>query len=152
MRADEAACSSSLAAGSEADRHAPVAPGEVALWGRGRAARRPARALRPRTPAELVFLCWGRRPKRSCGPRPRRGTLRLEGELATIVALADAWGADAHRAPSARPASAASEPRICAPSSRPGGVPTPADGGPLDLGLPGVGAPVERLRAGGSSA
>ena len=68
------------------------APGEV-VWGDATAAeRRPVRALRPRSQAELAFLGLGAVAETFLRDAAAAGTLRLETELAAIVALEAVWG------------------------------------------------------------
>lgn len=78
--------------GQEVVRHAPVAPGEVALGPYAEQVRRPRRGVRPRTAAELAFLGLGARAEAFLRAAAAAGTLRLERELAEIVALDAAWG------------------------------------------------------------
>lgn len=78
--------------GVEVVRHRLGAPGEV-VWGDlAPTARRPVRALRPRTASELAFLSWGAGAERFLRAAAAAGTLRLETELAAIVALEACWG------------------------------------------------------------
>jgi transposase len=79
-------------AGAEVIRHAPVAPGEVALGALADRARRPARGVRPRSVAELAFLGLGPAAEAFLRAAAAAGTLRLESELAAIVDLASGWG------------------------------------------------------------
>ncbi|MGZ6340041.1 MAG: IS21 family transposase [Candidatus Limnocylindrales bacterium] len=83
--------------GSDVARHRLVGPGEMSLDDAhypGRA-QPPARAIRPRTPAEIAFLGLGS----AAGPFLRAaaasGMPRLAGEIADIVALEPAYGRDA---------------------------------------------------------
>ena len=80
--------------GQEVARHRLVAPGEVALNDAhyGGPARRPARAVRPRSAAELAFLALGPAAERFLRAAAAAGTARLSTELAAIVALEPAWG------------------------------------------------------------
>ena len=78
--------------GREVVRHAPVAPGEVALGPYGERHRRPTRGVRPRTATEVAFLGLGARAEAFLRAAAAAGTLRLERELAEIVALDAAWG------------------------------------------------------------
>jgi transposase len=78
--------------GTEMARHAPVAPGGVALGSFANEARRPARGVRPRTATELAFLAWGAEAEAFLRAAAGAGTMRLEGELTQIVALEVAWG------------------------------------------------------------
>ena len=81
-------------AGREVARHRPVSPGEVALEDAhyGGPARRPARAVRPRSAAEVAFLALGPAAERFLRAAAAAGTARLSAELAAIVALEAAWG------------------------------------------------------------
>lgn len=79
-------------AGREIVRHAAVAPGEVALGPYADRVRRPARGVRPRTASEVAFLGWGARAEAFLRAAAAAGTMRLEQELAGIVALEAAWG------------------------------------------------------------
>jgi Integrase core domain len=78
----------------EVTRHRPVAPGEVALHDAhyGGPAKRPARAVRPRSVAEVAFLALGPAAERFLRAAAAAGTGRLSAELAAIVALEAAWG------------------------------------------------------------
>src|SRR6185295_10975680 len=78
-------------------RHQPVGPGEVALGPFADEARRPTRGVRPRTATELAFLGMGGSAEAFLRAAAAAGTLRLEAELAGIVALAVAWGREALR-------------------------------------------------------
>jgi len=78
--------------GTEVARHAPVAPGEVAFGDFAAANRRPARGVRPRTPAEVAFLGLGPIAETFLRSAAAAGTLRLEAELAQMVTLEAAWG------------------------------------------------------------
>jgi hypothetical protein len=81
--------------GAEVVRHTVGAPGEV-VWGDTAAAeRRPVRALRPRSQAELAFLGFGTMAERFLRSAAAAGTLRLESELVAIVALEAVWGREA---------------------------------------------------------
>jgi transposase len=84
-------------AGHEIARHRLVGPGEMSLDDAhypGHAAV-PARAIRPRTPAEISFMGLGP----AAGPFLRAaaasGMPRLAGEIADIVALEPAYGREA---------------------------------------------------------
>ncbi len=77
--------------GQEVVRHAPVAPGEVAM-GPYTTDRRPTRGVRPRTAVELAFLGLGPRAEAFLRAAASAGTPRLEHELAELVALEAAWG------------------------------------------------------------
>ncbi len=134
--------------GAEVIRHAPVAPGEVALGELAAPDRRPARALRPRTAAELAFLGFGPPAEAFLRAAAAAGTTRLAGEVAAIVALEATWGRDALLSALGRAARfrrfRAADVRAILRAGE--GVPTPAPpGGPLDLGLPPV--PVRPLDA-----
>jgi hypothetical protein len=76
----------------EVVRHAPVAPGEVALGPYAEAQRRPTRGVRPRTAAEVTFLSWGEAAEAFLRAAAAAGTLHLETELVQIVDLEAAWG------------------------------------------------------------
>ncbi len=80
--------------GREVARHRTVAPGEVALDDAhyGGPARRPARAVRPRSAAEVAFLALGPAAERFLRAAAAAGTARLDMELSAIVALESAWG------------------------------------------------------------
>lgn len=80
--------------GQEVARHRTVAPGEVALDDRhyGGPARRPARAVRPRSAAEVAFLALGPAAERFLRAAAAAGTARLDSELRAIVTLEPAWG------------------------------------------------------------
>jgi transposase len=80
-------------AGGEVARHRPVAPGEVALEDAhyGGPAKRPARAVRPRSAAEVAFLALGPAAERFLRAAAAAGTVRLSSELEAIVALEAAW-------------------------------------------------------------
>lgn len=82
-------------AGREIVRHAAVAPGEVALGPYADQARRPTRGVRPRTATEVAFLGWGEQAEAFLRAAAAAGTLRLEQELAALVALEAAWGRQA---------------------------------------------------------
>jgi hypothetical protein len=73
-------------------RHAPVGPGEVALGPFADQARRPVRGVRPRTATEVAFLGLGSVAEAFLRAAAAAGTLRLEAELAQLVALDAAWG------------------------------------------------------------
>jgi hypothetical protein len=80
------------AEGGEVVRHRLGAPGEV-VWGElAPSARRPVRGVRPRTAVELTFLSWGAEADAFLRAAAAAGTLRLETELAAIVALEACWG------------------------------------------------------------
>ncbi len=80
--------------GHEVTRHRPVAPGEVSLHDAhyGGPAKRPARAVRPRSTAEVAFLALGPTAERFLRAAAAAGTGRLSAELEAIVALEAAWG------------------------------------------------------------
>lgn len=78
--------------GTEVARHMPVAPGDVAFGAFADATRRPARGVRPRTPAELAFLGFGAVAETFLRSAAAAGTLRLEAELVQLVGLEAAWG------------------------------------------------------------
>ena len=122
-------------------RHQPVGPGEVALGPFADEARRPTRGVRPRTAAEVAFLGLGGAAEAFLRAAAAAGTLRLEAELAGIVALDVAWGREALRRalerattlPTVHGRRRAGHPRGRA------GVPEPTRaGGPLALELPAV--------------
>jgi transposase len=127
--------------GVEIVRHQPVGPGEVALGPFADEARRPTRGVRPRTAAELAFLGLGGEAEAFLRAAAAVGTLRLEAELAGIVALDVAWGREAlrralERATTYRRFSAADVRAILAAGL---GVPEPMRAGqPLSLDLPAV--------------
>jgi transposase len=122
-------------------RHQPVGPGEVALGPYGDEARRPTRGVRPRTAAEVAFLGLGGSAEAFLRGAAAAGTLRLEAELAGIVALDVAWGREAlkralERATTYRRFTAADVRAILAAGL---GVPEPMRAGqPLSLDLPAV--------------
>ena len=80
--------------GNEHARHRLVGPGELSLDDAhyGGPARKPARALRPRTPAELAFLSLGPVAEAFLRAAAAAGTTKLPSELATIVELERAHG------------------------------------------------------------
>ncbi len=125
--------------GVEVARHLPVAPGEVALGSFALQSRRPARGVRPRTPAEVAFLALGQTAEAFLRGAAAAGTLRLESELAAISTLAAAWGQEAltkalERALRFRRFKARDIRAILAAGN---GVPTPAAvGAQLGLALP----------------
>jgi transposase len=122
-------------------RHQAVAPGEVALGPFADEARRPTRGVRPRTATELAFLGLGGEAEAFLRAAAAAGTLRLEAELAGIVALDVAWGREAlrralERATTYRRFTAADVRAILAAGP---GVPEPTPAGqPLALELPPV--------------
>jgi len=81
--------------GTEVARHRLGAPGEVVWGGAAADERRPVRALRPRSRAELAFLGLGAVAEVFLRSAAAAGTLRLESELVAIVALEAVWGRDA---------------------------------------------------------
>ncbi len=82
---------------TEIARHRLVAPGESALDDAhyGGPARRPARALRPRTPAELAFLSLGPVAEAFLRAAAGAGMTKLSSELGAIVELERAHGREA---------------------------------------------------------
>ena len=80
--------------GLEVARHRLVGPGELSLADEhyGRAAQRPARAVRPRSAAELAFLGLGPLAEVFLRQAAAAGTSRLGAELAAIVDLERAHG------------------------------------------------------------
>lgn len=83
--------------GAEIARHRLVGPGEMSLDDAhypGRT-RQPARAIRPRTPAEVTFLGLGPAAPAFLRAAAASGTPRLAGEIADIVALEPAYGREA---------------------------------------------------------
>ena len=84
-------------AGAEVARHRLVGPGELSLADEhyGRAAQRPARAVRPRSAAELAFLALGPLAEVFLRQAAAAGTSRLGAELAAIVDLERAHGREA---------------------------------------------------------
>ena len=83
--------------GHEVARHRLVGPGEVSLTDAhyGGPARPPARALRPRTPAEIAFLGLGPVAEVFLRSAAAAGATRLHLELAEIVPLERSHGRDA---------------------------------------------------------
>ena len=83
--------------GGEVARHRLVGPGEVSLDDEhyGRPARKPARAVRPRTTAEIAFLDLGPVAEAFLRAAAAAGTTKLATELATIVDLERAHGREA---------------------------------------------------------
>jgi hypothetical protein len=53
--------------------------------------RRPTRGIRPRSTAEVAFLCQGAAADAFLRSAAAAGTLRLESELAAIVELVPIW-------------------------------------------------------------
>jgi hypothetical protein len=86
-----------VAAGVEIARHRLVGPGELSLQDEhyDRPARRPVRALRPRTPAEVAFLSLGPVAEAYLRAAAAAGTTKLPAELGTIVELERAHGREA---------------------------------------------------------
>ena len=82
---------------AEIARHRLVAPGESALDDAhyGGPARKPARALRPRTPAELAFCDLGPVAEAFLRAAAAAGVTKLPTELARIVELERAHGREA---------------------------------------------------------
>ncbi len=82
---------------SEIARHGLVGPGEMSLLDAhyGGPARRPVRALRPRTPAELAFLDLGPVAEAFLRAAAAAGTTKLPSELATISDLERSHGREA---------------------------------------------------------
>ena len=82
------------ARGTEIARHRLVGPGEMSLVDAhyGGHARVPARAIRPRTPAEIAFLSLGPVASAFLRAAAASGTSRLGGELALIADLERAYG------------------------------------------------------------
>jgi transposase len=80
--------------GSEIARHRLVGPGELSLIDAhyGGPARKPSRALRPRTPAELAYLDLGPVAEAFLRAAAAAGTTKLPSELAIIVGLERAHG------------------------------------------------------------
>ena len=83
--------------GTEIARHRLVGPGELNLDDThyGGPVRTPARALRPRTPAELAFLGLGPVAEAFLRAAAGAGVTKLPTELARIVALERAHGREA---------------------------------------------------------
>lgn len=81
-------------AGTEVARHRLLAPGEVSLNDAhyGGPARRPARAVRPRSAAEIAFCALGPTASAFLRAAAAAGTPRLASELADIVGLERAYG------------------------------------------------------------
>ena len=80
--------------GTEVARHRLVGPGEMSLLDAhyGGHARVPARAIRPRTPAEIAFLSLGPVAAAFLRAAAAAGTSRLAGELALITDLERSHG------------------------------------------------------------
>jgi transposase len=128
--------------GGEIARHPLVAPGEVALLDEhyGGPARRPVRAVRPRSATERAFLALGAVAERYLRAAAAAGTPRLASELGAIVALQGAYGREALLGALER---AATFRRFRATDVRAileaGALPAPsAPGAPLALELPAV--------------
>jgi hypothetical protein len=135
-------------AGNEVIRHDPVGPGEVACGDLVDPHRRPARGIRPRTPAEIAFVGLGPVAEAFLRNAAAAGTLRLEHELTEIVDLLSIWSRDAVIKAVDRAARfrrfKASDVRAILEAGR--GVPTPVRAGQqLALELPEV--PVRSLSA-----
>jgi len=83
--------------GTEIARHRIVGPGELSLVDDhyGGPARRPTRALRPRTPAEIAFLTLGPVAEAFLRAAAAAGTTKLPTELGIIVELERAHGCEA---------------------------------------------------------
>ena len=138
-------------AGQDVASHRTVAPGEVSLDDHhyGGRPRRPPRAIRPRSTAEVAFLALGPAAERFLRASAAAGTPRLETELRAIVALESAWGRGAlvpalERATTFHRFTAADVRSILAAGA---GVPTPTAAGRHGAGghLPAV--PVRALSA-----
>jgi transposase len=83
--------------GAEIARHRLVGPGEMSLVDEhyGRPARKPARAVRPRTAAEVAFLGLGPVAEAFLRAAAAAGTTKLPTELAIVVELELAHGREA---------------------------------------------------------
>jgi hypothetical protein len=83
--------------GAEIARHRLVGPGELSLIDAhyGGPARRPARAVRPRTPAELAFLDLGPVAEVFLRAAAAAGTTKLPTELGSIADLERSHGREA---------------------------------------------------------
>ena len=83
--------------GSDVARHRLVGPGEMSLDDAHYPGRTqpPARAIRPRTPAEVAFLGLGSAAAPFLRAAAASGLPRLAGEIADIVALEPAYGREA---------------------------------------------------------
>jgi hypothetical protein len=77
----------------EVARHGLVAPGECSVKDEhyGRPARRPRRAVRPRSAAERAFLALGPVAEAFLRTAAAAGTPRLEAELSEIAGLHPGW-------------------------------------------------------------
>ena len=100
QRVDLAVTGSELAIsqrGTLVARHRLVGPGELSLDDvhYGRTARRPARAVRPRTTSEIAFLGLGPIAEAFLRGAAAAGATRLHLELAEIVPLAASHGREA---------------------------------------------------------
>jgi hypothetical protein len=128
---------------AEVARHAVVAPGEVSIQDEhyGGPARRPARAIRPRTPAEVSFVGLGAIAEQFLRLAAAAGTTKLSSELATILDLERAWGRPALLTALQRAVAfhrfKASDLRAILLAGAGVATPTPA-GQPLDVALPAV--------------
>ena len=82
---------------TEIARHRLVGPGELSLDDAhyGGPARKPSRALRPRTPAELAFCDLGPVAEAFLRAAAAAGTTKLPTELGTIIGLERAHGREA---------------------------------------------------------
>ncbi len=140
--------------GTEIARHRLVAPGELSLVDAhdGRPVSKPARALRPRTDAELAFLSLGPVAEAFLRAAAAAGTTKLPTELGIIVELERSHGREAlvaalERALAFRRFRAADIRAILAAGA---GVSRPrAAGAPL-TGLPSPGPAARRLCPRGS--
>lgn len=130
-------------ADAEIARHRPVGPGELSLLDEhyDRPARRPARAVRPRTPAEIAFLGLGPVAEAFLRAAAASGATKLPTELGLIADLERAHGRAAlvaalERALAFRRFRAADVRSILAQG--PGVQVTTRVGGPLPVDLPAV--------------
>lgn len=84
-------------AGTEIARHRIVGPGELSLVDDhyGGPARKPARAVRPRTPAELAFVALGPVAEAFLRAAAAAGATKLPTELGIIVELERSHGREA---------------------------------------------------------
>jgi hypothetical protein len=128
---------------AEVARHAVVAPGEVSIQDEhyGGPARRPARAIRPRTEAEIAFVALGSIAEQFLRLAAAAGTTKLSTELADILSLERAWGRPALVAALERAVTfrrfRASDLRSILLAGAGVAIPCPA-GEPLSLDLPAV--------------
>jgi transposase len=128
---------------AEVARHAVVAPGEVSVCDEhyGGPARRPVRAIRPRTPAEIAFVGLGPTAEQFLRLAAAAGTTKLSSELANILTLERAWGRPALLAALERAITfrrfKASDLRSILLAGAGVAIPCPA-GEPLSLDLPAV--------------